>query len=234
MTKKYRHIIFDADHTLIDFNEDEKRAFRTALKGTAADSEEIISDLWQYSLDNWLELGLHRVHEKETQKNYHPLHYVHVHALFEYAQQKYALQNADEAEKIFFQALCLPSIERAGALETVKALAGRYFVSVATNGLFEMQRARLKEFTPYVTRLFISEEMNCIKPSEEYGKLLLEGLNAKAEECLFIGDSLNSDIALANKLRMDVVWYNPEGRPMPEGYAVVKEIRALKELLNFL
>lgn len=231
---KYRHIIFDADHTLIDFNEDERRAFRAAFKGTPLESEKIIGDMWKFSYENWEALGLNRVNDLEIRKQYHALYYVHIHALFEHAEQKYDLENADEKEKIFYKLLCSPAHPREGALETVKELSKRYAISIATNGLSEMQHARLKEFTPYLDRLFISEEMNAIKPSREFGNILLNELGATAEECLFIGDSLTSDIALANKLQMDCVWYDPEGRALPEGYIVTAHIRTLKELLNLI
>lgn len=229
---KYRHIIFDADHTLVDFNEDEKRAFRAAFKDTPLSGEETVAEMWKFSYENWEELGLNRVNDPDVRKRYHALYYVHIRALFEHAERRYGLENADGAEKIFYRALCSPSCLREGAWETVKALSKKYALSIATNGLSEMQRARLKEFAPYLTELFVSEEMNAIKPSEEFGKIMLDALGARAEECLFVGDSLTSDIALANKLRMDAVWYDPDGRMLPAEYSAVKKISSLSELKN--
>lgn len=230
----YRHIIFDADHTLIDFNEDEKRAFRAAFQDTPLLRDETVESMWKFSYENWEELGLNRVNDSKIRKNYHALYYVHIHALFGFAERKYGLKNADEAEKIFYGTLCSPSHPREGAMETVKALSKKYSVSIATNGLSAMQNARLAEFKPYLFRLFISEEMNAVKPSEEYGKAMLKALGARAEECLFIGDSLTSDIALANRLGTDCVWYDPEGRTLPEGYRISAHIRSLKELLDII
>lgn len=231
---KYRHIIFDADHTLIDFNADEKRAFRTAFRGTPLEREEIVQHMWEYSLQNWGELGLNEVNDPLIRKRYHALTYEHVHALFEYAASELGFKNADEAERTFYKTLCLPTHPHEGALETVKALSKQYLISIATNGLADMQHARLSEFKPYLHKLFISEEMDTIKPAEEFGNILLSTLSARAEECLFIGDSLTSDIALANKLNMDAIWCNPGGRPLPEGYRVIGQIRMLSELLSLL
>lgn len=232
--KRYRHIIFDADHTLIDFNEDEKRAFRAAFEGTHLEREEIVDEMWKFSYENWEELGLNRVNDPEIRKKYHALYYVHIHALFEHAKSEYGLADAKEAERIFYGTLCAPSHPREGAFGTVQALSERYAVSVATNGLSEMQNARLKEFKPYLYRLFISEEAGAIKPSEEFGKILLGALDTGADGCLFVGDSLTSDVTLANRLGMDAVWYDPDFRPLPEGYRVTAHIRSLKELLKVL
>ena len=232
--KKYRHIIFDADHTLIDFNADEKRAFRTAFKGTPLEREEIVQHMLEYSLRNWGELGLNEVNDPVIREQYHARTYEHVHALFVYAATELGLKNAEEAERIFLSTLCLPTHPHEGALETVKALSEKYQISIATNGLADMQRARLTEFKPFIHKLFISQELNTIKPSEEYGNILLDTLSARAEECLFIGDSLTSDIALANKFRMDAIWCNPTGRPLPDGYHVTGQIQTLSELLSML
>lgn len=232
--KKYRHIIFDADYTLIDFGEDEKRAFRAAFQNTPLDREEMIAEMREYSRENWEALGLNRVNDPTIRREYHALHYVHVHALFEYAKETYDRGLTDEKERIFFETLSSPAHPCESALETVKALSKKYAVSVATNGLSKMQRARLTEFTPYLFRLFVSEEMNAIKPAREFGNAVLRSLHARAEDCLFVGDSLVSDIALANKLGMDAVWCNPEKRELPEGYRVIKEIGSTGELINFL
>lgn len=232
--KKYRHVIFDADYTLIDFGEDEKRAFRAAFRNTPLDREEIIETMREYSRENWEALGLNRVNDPAIRKEYHALHYVHVHALFEFAKEKYGYGLTDDRERVFFETLSSPAHPCKGALETVRTLSQKYAVSVATNGLSKMQRARLTEFTPYLFRLFVSEEMNAIKPAREFGNAVLLALGARAEDCLFVGDSLVSDIALADKLGMDAVWCNPEKRELPEGYRVVKEIGSTGELIKFL
>ena len=257
MKEKYRHIIFDADHTLIDFQEDERRAIRAAIAGipptnarsgvSTADvprsealsdippsDEETVRKIQAYSLLNWGELGLDQVHDPVIQKRYHELTYTHVHALIAYAGRECALQDTEGAERIFMQTLCLPANHYEGALEIVKELSTRFFISVATNGLAEMQRGRLTQFTPYLHQLFISEEIKTIKPAQAFGKVMLESLKARAEECLFVGDSLSSDIALANELKMDAVWVNPDGRPLPEGYRVKGQIKTLKELFKYL
>ena len=272
---KYRYIIFDADHTLIDFQEDERRAFRAALSGMPpikvcnavsnagippmerageatsdmppsdtgtcppnADippvDEEIVRRMQAYSAQNWAELGLDDVNDAVIQREYHARTYTHVHALFEYAAKEYGLQNAAQAERIFFETLCLPAHQIDGALELVKVFSKNHKVCIATNGLSTMQRGRLYSFDPYLHRYFISEEMDTIKPAEEFGTMMFTALNARPDECLFIGDSLTSDMALANKFNMDCVWYNPAGRPLPVGVRVTAQIKALHEISKYI
>lgn len=245
---KYRHVIFDADHTLIDFAKDERRALRAViadippLKTSGGPSiadmpstgEQVVARLQAYSARNWAEMGLDDVSNPATQQWYHARTYLHVHALMQYAAKEFGLLNPDAAECVFLDALSQPAHLCEGAMEIVKMAAFGCKVSIATNGLSQMQRARLIEFGPYRYELFISEEMGAIKPMDEFGKIMLKTLQAQAQECLFVGDSLASDIALANKLGMDAIWVNPEGRPLPEGVKIKGQIRTLDELLNYI
>ena len=47
---RYDYLIFDADHTVIDFDLDEKRAFRAAFRAAGVScSEDMIEDCWRFS-----------------------------------------------------------------------------------------------------------------------------------------------------------------------------------------
>ncbi len=228
-----RHVIFDADDTLIRFGEDEKRAFRIAFGEDAP--IELLEDMRRFEYAHWDEVRLHEVDDPEIAKNFHSLYYEHLKAVFDYAESRYALGSGrKETEQKFFKALCLPAHFTEGALETVKNLSSRYSVWIATNGLGKMQRGRLAEFLPCVKDVFISEELGKVKPSPEFGEEVLSRLGAKGEECIWVGDSLRSDVALANSLHIPCVWYNPASLPPPENVQVYKTIANLNELLSFL
>lgn len=234
--REYGYIIFDADHTLIDFDEDEKRALRRAFYvAGAAFTEETIEDLWRFSAENWGRLGLYNVHLPEIQAGYHALYYKHVRELFCYADEKYALRGRRaEAERAFEETLALPAHPIEGAEEVVRALAERYRVCVATNGLTRLQTGRLSPFAPFLFRVFISEEIGSIKPCGAFFAAMLRSLGARAEECLFVGDSLGSDIAGARGAGMECVWFNRRRLPLPAEFGKTAQIADLRELLALL
>jgi len=228
----YRFIIFDADQTLIDFFEDERRAFRAAFKATGkiAEEKDIVA-LRKFSDENWVELGLTEVHSLHVQKNFHALYERHIRDVANECVVRYGRPRT-HTDEVFFEELCRPAATLAGALEVAATLAKRYQLSVATNGIAKMQRGRLASFAPYIEKFFISEEIGAIKPDEAFFSAVLDGLGAKREECLMVGDSLAADIAGANAVGIDSVFFNRTG--MQKSSAATYTIFSLSELLQIL
>lgn len=54
-----------------------------------------------------------------------------------------------------------------------------------------------------------SEEAGAEKPSPEFFRLCVEKAGCKAEECVFIGDSLKKDVEGAEKSGLYGIWYHP-------------------------
>lgn len=234
--KRYDYVIFDADLTLLEFNEDERRAFRAAFSRAGVRvTDEDIEACRKLSDGNWASLGLNDVHLPETQKEFHVRYRKHLSTLFDRLHKIYPLgEFRNAAEEEFINALHLPSHPVAGAEETVRALSQTYRICIATNGLTAMQTGRLSSFAPYLYRVFTSEELNAIKPNPAFFQAVLKELNASPEQCIMIGDSLASDIAGANAVNVDCVWFNRHKKPCPEGVRLTAEIERLNELLNIL
>ena len=53
-------------------------------------------------------------------------------------------------------------------------------------------------------------------------------------ETLIVGDSLTSDIRGGVNAGIPTVWYNPGGKPRPEGVRIDHEIRSLTEVPSLL
>ncbi len=236
MNEQYQWIIFDADHTLINFDEDERRAFRTlfAWAGRACD-ENTVQDCWQFSLDNWGELGLYNVHTPFIQQNYHALYDNHVHDIVHYVDTVYGLNGKQqEGERVFTAALSKPSHPMAGAEELLTVLQKRYRLAVATNGLSYMQRGRLQSIERFFAQFFVSQEIGAIKPTPIFFQEILSRCKASPSQCLMVGDSIQSDILGAQNVNMEGVWFNPARAPRPDGVCFKGEIHTLKELLTIL
>lgn len=232
----YDYIIFDADHTIIDFDADERRAFRAAFAAVGLEaSDDMVEACWRFSAENWGNLGLYNVHLPQIQTRYHELYYTHVREIMAYADTMYGLGAArGRAEKVFTDALSEAAHPVEDAPQVMAALAKRYRLCVATNGLTSMQVGRLSSLSALIYRTFISEEMGSIKPNPVFFRAMTASLGADASRCLMIGDSLGSDIAGANAAGMDCIWFNRRGAVLPEGYRVKSVIGHLNELLTIL
>lgn len=235
MRNDYKYLIFDADHTLIDFDADVERAFHKALAAVGRDEPAVLRTCIDFDNGNWDKIGLSDVHLPHVQQNFHELYRTHVREIFEHAGRLHGfLPQAKQAEDTFNTEFSAPAHFMDGAEETVKTLSRFFRVCVATNGLAAMQYGRLKPLKPWLHRIFISEELGAIKPNGAYFTALLKELNAAAGECLMIGDSLSSDVAGANAVGMDCVWFNRKKIPLPEGVAVTAQISSLGELTPLL
>ncbi len=232
----YDVLIFDADHTVIDFDADERRAFYAAFgaAGMSATAD-MVEACWAFSAKNWGMLGLNDVHLPELRARYHDLYDTHVRDILAYMDAVYGLGDGKAAAaEAFFAALSLPAHPVEGAVETLTALSQKYRLCIATNGLAAMQTGRLRELAPLFGHVFISEEAGAVKPDPAFFAHILRVLGVPAGRCLMIGDSLASDIAGAEAAGMDAVWLNRRGEALPAGVRVKAVITRMTELLKLL
>ena len=55
-------------------------------------------------------------------------------------------------------------------------------------------------------------------------------MKISSEELLHIGDGLTNDLIGALKFGAQAIWYNPEGRPVPESTAGIGEFETISDL----
>lgn len=238
--KPYKRLIFDADHTLLDYLADERAAFiRTyALLGMAA-TDELLKLSRHASESAWTEAGLYDVHDKNTQDKYHVLYRSHLEEVFTRVFAAFPCPKKDvsprSAGDTFLKELETGGNYIQGAKETLCALSkktgGEYEIYIATNGLSEIQRGRLQGLQAYLHGAYISEEIGAIKPLPAFFDAIFHG-GVRADECLMIGDSFSSDIAGAHAVGMDTCWFNPKGLQNDGAHTPEYEIRDLRELIN--
>lgn len=234
--KKYKAILFDADHTVIDYLEDEKAVLRELLPALGIEpTEETVCECDDISNETWDSAGLNKVSDPYIQQEYHRLYVEHTEDMFKALFQKYP-SNADPKETglQFLKMLERPAILCEGAEQVLSALAGKYVIGIATNAISVLQRPRLQSVAKWVNRVYISEEVGFIKPLPQFFVHILEDLGVKKEDCLMVGDSLSSDVAGANASGIDSCWLNRKGRENKSKHVPTYEIHRLTDLLGLL
>lgn len=120
-----------------------------------------------------------------------------------------------------------------GAAELVRTLHGRYRMIVLTNGLKDVQRARLAGcgLQGYFEGIVISDEVGVAKPDPRIFDIAF-GLmgNPPRDQVLMIGDGLSSDIRGAANYGIDACWFNPAGEAPLNGLPIRFEISHLADL----
>lgn len=232
----FRYIIFDADHTLLEFDNDEK----AALKDTFADfgykgaTEDELSRCRDLSYAGWAEAGLNDVHKVEIQNGYHALYGEYIYIFMDKLIKEFSLNGtAKEVGDRFIKYFSRPGHVIGKSLDVLYRLSEYYELCIATNGLSSVQRGRLSPFDGVISRYFISDEISHIKPEKAFFESVLSSLGAEAGECLMVGDSVASDIIGASSAGMRSCLFNRFHKD-PGGVKADYEIESIEELLDIL
>lgn len=240
--RKYTCLIFDADHTLLNYLADERAAFEAVYAEIGVQTDEALLAFSRFaSEDTWTAAGMYDVHDEAMQKRYHTVYRTHVTDIFRRVYAEFPSVFAAAARKTTAQAAgerFLKYLERESALlpyakETLCALKKDYRLCIATNGIAPVQRGRLRALAGLVEKTFISEEVGAIKPQPAFFDKVCAEMGAERAECLMIGDSLSSDVAGAQAAGIDSCWISG-GAENTTAHTPTYEVADLKALVKLL
>lgn len=100
-----------------------------------------------------------------------------------------------------------------GAAETLEQLRGKeYRIGLLTNGDSKRQWAKIHSsgLYPYFDAIVVSGDQPFEKPDPEIYRLVLSMLQVRAEEALFVGDTVRTDIEGARRAGIDSLWLTPQ------------------------
>lgn len=233
----YSYILFDIDNTLIDFQASFARAATATLTygGRKTVTPEDIALFYQKNDEVWFGMKLHHSDEDEVCRTYHPKYELYLLESQRVIKEVFGLDRTpEELDAVFRRELGAQAVASHNIFPVLEALKERYTLCVASNGLSKLQRGKLTAFLPYMTEVFISEDLQAVKPQKLYFDRIVSHLDCTPKDCLMVGDSLLNDIGGANAAGIDSCYYNPEGLADHQGIAPTYEIRDFLELLTIL
>ena len=226
---KYKHLFFDLDHTLWDFDANAR------------------ATLEQLHID--LDLVSKGVHDFEL---FHKNYLQHNEKLWARYRNGYIKQEelrlkrmwltlldfkiADEAlarqlNELFLQLLPARTILFPDTKEVLQYLTNKgYQLHLITNGFEETQHSKLKYsgLSGFFREIITSEGSNSLKPQKEIFDFAMAKAKANVKESIMIGDSLEVDIAGAMNAGMDQIHVNYNDAP--QNIRPTYTVKALKEL----
>jgi putative hydrolase of the HAD superfamily len=230
--KNYRHIFFDLDHTIWDFDKN---------------AEETLHEL--YGKHKLSEIGLHSADlfiETYTRNNHLLWAQYHIGEI-----SKDELREA-RFKKTFIELGVPPDLlpndfedeyVKIGptktnlfphAHETLAYLKGKYTLHLISNGFKESTETKINntDIIKYFDQVIISEVVGVNKPDKAIFEYALRVAGATKDESLMIGDSIEADIRGALAFGMDAIYFNPFNLEKPAD--VPAQITHLKELTLLL
>ncbi|MBO5526216.1 MAG: HAD family hydrolase [Clostridia bacterium] len=223
-------IVFDVDHTLLDFDADETEAFALTCRAAGIEpTKEQIDDFWRLSYESWRIRGLHLVHSEEIRAAFHERYRTHVKWLFANYRSVSLPSGSDE---LFVELLSRQFHPVADSPNILNRLSKKYDLYLATNGLSVIQQGRTKGFMPYVKKCFISEEVGAVKPDSRFFQTMLREIGLPADEILMVGDSYPSDMIGAMSVGMRTCFIRRHEEDMPKATDfIISRIDELEALL---
>jgi len=228
----YKHIFFDLDHTIWDFDRN---------------AEETLHELYLiYGLD---QLGLQSADlfiETYTRNNhalwadYH-LGIINKETLRQTRFKKTFMDLGLSPDMIPVQfeddyvSLCPTKTNLfPDALKTLDYLSSGYTLHLITNGFLESTEMKVNKtgLGKYFNNIIISEIVGVNKPDKAIFEHALALSDAQKHESIMIGDSIEADIRGALNFGMDAIYFNPAGLPKPDDVPI--EINHLWDLTSIL
>ncbi len=232
--RKYKHLFFDLDRTLWDFERNTNEVFQEMYREYRLKNlgivdfdyflntyHQINNDLWdQYRVGSIKKEVLREQRFADTLLAFGVDDKVLTGAMADY----YVTQSALKRHLFPY------------TLELLEALKPKYSLYIITNGFEEVQAKKLHSsgLHRYFQQVITSERAGKKKPDRHIFEYALQMASAQCAESIMIGDDLEVDIEGAAKAGIDQVYVNYRNLPLPHGIEptyVVPDLKAVGEIL---
>jgi putative hydrolase of the HAD superfamily len=229
--KHYKHLFFDLDHTLWDFEANSEATLREMfdsyqLERFFDDYNDFHARYEVHNLFLWAQYRKNKVTKKtlNLQRFHLPFSEVGFDDIMVAQQFANDYLNISATKTLLFP----------NTLDVLEILKSKYQLHIITNGFKEVQNKKLENsgLRQFFTNIFISELIGVQKPDKYFFDYSVKSSHANPKECLVIGDSLEADIKGARKAGIDQVFFNSKG--LEHNEEITYEINNLQELLTFL
>ncbi|WP_299524280.1 YjjG family noncanonical pyrimidine nucleotidase [uncultured Lutibacter sp.] len=225
---KIKHVFFDLDHTLWDFETNSDIAFETIFKAHKVDID-LQKFLNYYRGINQNYWRLYR-NEKITKEE---LRVGRLRDTFLKIKQQFDNELIDNLAIGYIDVLPNNNQLFDGAHEILEHLYVKYKLHIITNGFNEVQYKKLDNsgLSKYFDKIITSEAAGVKKPNSKIFKYALDLAEATSKESMMIGDNWEADVMGAINNGIDAIYFNYEKQPVG---ANIKSVHQLLEIKQYL
>ncbi len=230
---KYKHLFFDLDHTLWDFDANARATLEhlhldlDLPNRGIHDFEMFYKNYLQHNEKLWARYRNGYIRQEELRLKRMWLTLLD----FKIADEDLARQMSE----VFLQLLPTRTILFPNTIEVLQYLSAKgYRMHIITNGFEKTQHSKLKTsgLDKFFEEVITSEGSNSLKPQKEIFEFAMNLAGCTAEESIMIGDGLDVDVLGAMNAGMDQVHVN--FNDAPQDLKPTYTIRNLEELKEFL
>ena len=224
MNNGIKHVFFDLDHTLWDFDKNSGLTFKKIFELNNINIE-LGTFLKVYEPINLKYWKLYR--EERVSKP--DLRYGRLKEAFDTLGVSVKDDMINHLSEAYIDYLTTFNHLFEGAMEILEYLQYKYHLHIITNGFEEaqerkMQNSKIRSYFKTVTN---SEMVGVKKPNPKIFNYALNSAEANPNESIMIGDSLEADIAGAQKVGMRTIHFDYKDVHNGDGNVRVKQLKAL-------
>ncbi len=225
--KKYKHLFFDLDHTLWDYESNSRDTLEELfhhfeLKRHHFSVAEFIEQFEKTNHKLWDLFNRGHIDKSYIRNK----RFIQIFEAFGLSQEEVPITLSDQ-----YLAQCpLKTKVIPHSFETLHYLSGNYQLHILTNGFSTIQKTKLEaaKLAPFFDLIIHAESTKFKKPQVEIFNFAVNQTNAAKHECIMIGDNLKTDILGARNAVMDQVFFNPKS--YKHDVEVTYEVKCLSEL----
>ena len=223
-----KHIFFDLDHTLWDFDKNSAFAFDVIFKKHNLEVS-VVEFLEHYIPRNHHYWKLYQV----NQISHEDLRYFRLKDVFDVLDFTITDKMIHQLSEDYIAHLPDNNLLFDGAIEVLSYLNENYHLHIITNGFSEVQGRKLKNsnIEHFFQTITNSEMAGVKKPHPNIFEFALSLANASKEESIMIGDSLEADIEGALSYGIDAVYFNEQNTNIQKQIHQVNHLLELKNIL---
>lgn len=225
----YRHLFFDLDHTLWDFQGNSREVLAELCTEFLAEhgvqASTFIPAYEEVNARLWMQLDAGTI-PKEVLRALR----------FREALRTVGVDDGALARRLegcYMERCPAKTLLMPGASALLQDLRPHYRMHIITNGFTEVQAVKLAAsgIRGFFDVVLTSEMAGAPKPSGRIFRHALRSAGAQAHESLMIGDNARCDVAGGRNAGMDQAHFAPEGEADPEATYRITQLDDLRQIL---
>lgn len=223
-----KHVFFDLDHTLWDFDKNSALTFKKLFEIHQLDInlDDFLEVYEPINLDYW------RLYRNEEVKK-PALRYGRLKDSFDAINYRVSDDLIHQLSEDYITYLTTFNHLFNDTTEILDYLKEKYTLHIITNGFEEAQQKKMKisGIDAYFKTITNSEQAGVKKPNPYIFNFALEKAGARSSESIMIGDSLEADVLGAINAGIDAIFFNYRNQQINED---LKQVNALIQIKEYL
>lgn len=230
---KYTTIFFDLDDTLIDTALNSKQVLEEVYTDYTINKfyptfDDFYTKYQRINLHLWDQYEQNLISKEELKKG-----------RFQQALSEFTTISTEQSLEMNSDFMGRVSNKK-NIIEGVEAileyLKPKYHLYIISNGFLEVQDKKIKNagLDSYFKDVFLSDHVGKNKPHPLLFNHALKKAGTTSEDCIMIGDNINTDIIGAKNLGIDQIWFNPQDTKDINNIAPTYTVKVLNDIKAIL